>query len=281
MLRRYEIPLRLIPDVGFHGGPTRAELDLDTLVAHVGARGHVLPDSVRLHTVDGRPLAADYLPGWGGAPPVLVVDMPPGLARPLRLEVAVAPSPLEGGEGVEVRPGRGELAIRIDRRPFATYRFDTDRPELPRPYFHPIVGPSGVPITQDGEYPGRREGHFHHTGLFIAHQNFTDGNNWQIGPNFSRMRHRDFPNLQSGRRLGRFVERLDWLDRAGSAIACEELRIVYVYARPPTSRYLDFEIALRTLQRPITFNATPYQLLAIRVPDEMVPRGEEIGRAHV
>lgn len=152
---------------------------------------------------------------------------------------------------------------------FAEYRYNTADPDLPRPYFHPIYGPTGIPITQDGEVPGTREKHFHHTGLVLAHQNFTDGNNWQIGPQFSRMRHLAFDVMESGPVLGRFVQRLEWPNVAGDRVVFRETRTVTFLAREIERRYLDVDSTITCGDQPATWNATPYHLLALRVPDAM------------
>ncbi len=97
------------------------------------------------------------------------------------------------GPRVVVSQSRENVEVWVEGERFAHYRYNTADPELPRPYFHPIAGPCGVPVSQDGEFPGTRKGHIWHTGLVIAHQKFTDGNNWQTGsPQFSRMRHQGF-----------------------------------------------------------------------------------------
>ncbi|MBI3911676.1 MAG: PmoA family protein [Armatimonadetes bacterium] len=275
MARVYEVPLRLTPPVGFAGGPVRVEMDLPLLIRHLGEERAPDSRSVRLCALEGGDLDAAYLSPAGGAPGLLVAELPAGGARPLRLQVAaggIAPS--REDEAVSLKAGQHDLIITLDGQPFATYRYNTRQPDLPRPYFHPIIGPTGLSITQDGEFPGTRTGHFHHTGLVIAHQNFTDGNNWQIGPQFSRINHVDFRTLQSGRRAGRFVERLDWLNKAGDALLLREHRSVLVYIRPLPSRYVDVDILLTAAENPVTLNATPYHLLAIRVPDAMVPKAD-------
>jgi hypothetical protein len=167
--------------------------------------------------------------------------------------------------------GPDAVVIVIDGRPWATYRYNTASAELPRPYFHPIAGPTGPPITQDGEFPGTNRGHIWHTGLILAHQNFTDGNNWQTGsPKFSRMRHLAFDLMQSGPVLGRFTERLDWLNVQGDRVVFHERRTVTVLARETGRRCLDVDTTITCGERPAVWNATPYHLLAIRLPDAML-----------
>jgi hypothetical protein len=180
-------------------------------------------------------------------------------------------------KGVALREGQQALEIGVEGKPFVTYRFNTKDPELPRPYFHPLVGPTGQTITQLGEVPGKREKHFHHTALWIAHQNFAARgekpcDNWQIGrPNSSRIEHLRFDSIQSGPLAGRFIEHLRWLNVKGDRALLEETRMVTIPRMPVERRIIDVEIRLRALDVPVTLLRTPYHLLAVRVLDAMLP----------
>jgi hypothetical protein len=169
------------------------------------------------------------------------------------------------------------LRVSVDGKPFFTYRYGAADPELPRPVIHPLHGPTGAVITQMGEVPGKKEKHFHHTALWLAHQNFTGGNNWQIDADpakrptrYSRILHREFVKVEGGD-PARIVERLSWDSADGKALLVEETRTITVPRRPPERRVIDFDLVLRAKDRPVTLNATPYHLLAVRALDSMVP----------
>jgi hypothetical protein len=180
-------------------------------------------------------------------------------------------------KGVALRETPQAVEISGEGKPFVTYRYNTKDPELPRPYFHPLIGPTGQTITQLGEVAGKREKHFHHTALWIAHQNFTAKgenpcDNWQIGrPNSSRIEHVRFDSVQSGPLAGRFIERLRWLNVKGDRSLLEETRTVTIPRMPPERRLIDVDIRLRALEAPVTLNRTPYHILAVRVLDAMLP----------
>jgi hypothetical protein len=179
----------------------------------------------------------------------------------------------------EVRIGRTRDALEIttNGKPFVTYRYNTKDPQVPRPYFHPLVGPTGEVITQMGEVPGKRVAHFHHTALWIAHQNFGARgqpacDNWQIGrPNSSRIEHIRFDTVESGPMAARFSERLHWLNTKGDQVLVEETRTVTIPHRPPAGRVLDLDIRLRSRAVAVTFQRTPYHLLAVRVLNALLP----------
>jgi hypothetical protein len=191
--------------------------------------------------------------------------------------LALAAQAENAADEVTIKGTPDALDVSISNKPFFTYRYNTKDPELPRPIFHPVLGPSGKPITQLGEVPNKRVAHFHHTGLWIAHQNWTakgqpNCDNWQMNKNCTRIEHVKFEKIESGPLAARFIEKLRWLNVKGDAALLEETRTVTVLKRPAASRVLDIDIALKCGETPVTFNRTPYHLLAVRVLDAMLPK---------
>jgi len=248
------------------------EADLSLLAAHAGSDQPLPPGGLVAHLPEGRTLPAQW--HGGSAAPRVSVLLPADLAAApgVRLTlVAAAADVVPQTPRVIFSQGAHQVEIQVDGKPFTTYRYDTRDPELPRPYFHPLLGPAGASLTQDGEFPGTGKGHIWHTGLVIAHQNFTDGNNWQTGsPKFSRMRHVAFDVMESGPLLGRFIERLEWLNVAGDRTVFHETRTITIPCRTNRRRFLDLDTTITCGSQPAVWNATPYHLLAIRVPDAML-----------
>jgi hypothetical protein len=263
-----ELDLRQVPPVETL---VSLEADLPLLAAHAGSDLPLTLSGLTAQMPDGRKLGAQYLAGT--AAPRIAVLLPADVAAAggVRLNVIAAADAAPQPVRVLFSQGAHQVEIQLNGSPFATYRYDTRDPELPRPYFHPLLGPAGVPITQDGEFPGTNKGHLWHTGLVIAHQNFTDGNTWQTGsPKFSRMRHVAFDVMESGPLLGRFIQRLEWLNVAGDRSVFHEIRTVTVPSRTGQRRFLNVDTTLTCGDQPAVWNATPYHLLAIRVPDAML-----------
>jgi len=264
-----ELDLRALPAVG---AEVELDVDLRLLAEHAGVAAPLDLARVAALLPDGRRLAVQARTGEAAG---VALGLPADVAARdtasvtlILAEETTRRLPQPPGVIFSQTPDRVEITLA--GAPFATYRYNTTDPELPRPYFHPIVGPTGVAITQDGEKPGTKEAHFHHTGLVLAHQNFTGGNNWQIGPTFSRMRHLAFDAMQSGPLQGRFIQRLEWPSAAGDRVVFRETRAVSVPAREASRRCLDVDTTITCGDQPATWNATPYHLLAIRVPDAMV-----------
>ncbi|MBL8794501.1 MAG: PmoA family protein [Planctomycetia bacterium] len=183
----------------------------------------------------------------------------------------------QDADGVHIKETENTLEVTIANKPFFTYQYNTKDPELRRPIFHPVHGPSGKSITQLGEVPGKKVAHFHHTALWIAHQNWTamgHGNldNWQMNKNCTKIEHVKFDKIESGPLAARFIEQLSWLDGKGEKVLLAETRTVTVPKREAASRVIDIDLSLKAQDLPVTLNKTPYHLLACRVLDAMLPK---------
>ncbi len=264
-----DLDLRALPGVA---AQVTVEVDLGAVLAHTlaGAASGDLP-AVTARLEDRRVLPAQL---HRGPLPAVSIALPADVAAREGVRVLLAVEERAARPRVVLSQGAQNVELWLEGERFALYRYNTADPDLPRPYFHPVQGATGQPITQDGEIPGTRQAHFHHTGLVLAHQNFTDGNNWQIGPNFSRMRHLAFDVMESGPLQGRFVQRLEWPSATGDRVVFRETRTVTLPYRERGRRVLDVDTTVTCGERPAVWNATPYHLLAIRVPDAMtVARG--------
>jgi hypothetical protein len=184
-------------------------------------------------------------------------------------DIALAQNEAESRkEPVTVRPSGTVLDLEIGGKPFAVYNFDTDHAGNYRPYFYPVMGPNGRPITQQGEFPGSLRGHYWHRSLFVAHQQVNGISFWEERKaDCGRMVHLAFSEITSGQR-GRFVERLAWRDLEGEDLVLET-RTVEIPASPSEVRLLDIAIDLHAARNDVELAATPYNLLACRVIDAM------------
>jgi hypothetical protein len=273
----YRVPLHLdqpSPD----GFLVLARLDLPLLLEHGGAPAEL--GSLQARSSAGQPLTVQWLPD--AAPSALprhrlgtlLISAPPFGQRDLELLVQADPAApaAAAAEAVQIKETADALEIQVEGKPFLTYHHNTKDPEVPRPYFHPVMGPTGKTITQMGEIPGQKKAHHWHTALWISHQKFTQGNNWQIGPQFSRMEHVKFDLVQGGPAAGRFIEELRWLNVKGDRTLLKETRTVTIPRRVPDSRVLDVEVTLAGQDVPVVLEKTPYQLIAVRVLDAMLPK---------
>jgi hypothetical protein len=175
-----------------------------------------------------------------------------GARRVYRLESG--PADLDG---VSLTEKDDAFQIAVRGQPFTTYHFG---PALVRPFFFPLIGPSGVGMTRS--FPmvegltGESTDHPHHRSLYVAFGEVNGVDVWAESPhqNTGRIAHVGWASASSGPAAVELNERLRWLDGAGTPLL-EELRRVVVYATRNV-RLLDLEIDLRPARAAVLFGDT-------------------------
>jgi hypothetical protein len=174
----------------------------------------------------------------------------------------------EASRPVQLRDQRTVLDIAVDGKAFATYNYNSSVAGLYRPFFHPIMGPNDRPITQNGEFPGTLRGHYWHRGLFVAHQKVNGISFWEEREaDCGRIVHLGFDKLESGF-SAECIEQLAWRDLKGRDILHETRKMVFP-ANNQSARFMRLIFRLRAVHDDVTFDKTPYNLLACRVINSM------------
>jgi hypothetical protein len=271
----YRIPLRVQ-----QGTVTWIEdIDLPLLLRHSDAAAALPKFCLTARDHAGQSLPAQWVPSSlpsaisGQCRGLLLIEP----AASDQVELLVHADADKAAEEVKIKDTAEVLEVAVSDKPFFTYRYNTKDPELRRPIFHPLIGPSGKTITQMGEVADKKVAHFHHTALWIAHQNWTakglpNCDNWQMNKNCTKIEHVKFEAMESGALAARFIEKLNWLDTKGEKTLLAETRTVTIPKRPAESRIIDIDLTLKAQDLPVTLNKTPYHLLACRVLDAMLPK---------
>jgi hypothetical protein len=172
--------------------------------------------------------------------------------------------------GVFLTEVEGRLLIEIDGEPFTAYHFGSD---VTRPFFHPLVGPTGVSVVRD--YPmvtdvtGETSDHPHHRGMWTAHGDVNGHDNWLEGSGKASIRHSGFPRLVSGPVYGSFDASAEWIDRWGS-VALTDTRRVTVFNLGPDERLVEYAIRVSASYGQVTFGDTKEAgIISIRVASSM------------
>ena len=182
----------------------------------------------------------------------------------------------EGGGGVEITDsGEGSLDVSVGGEPFTSYRHG---PEWFRPYFHPVLGPHGLPVTRGfpmvADVPGETSDHPHHKGIWSAYGEAGHVDNWAEAETSGRTLHRGFETVESGPVFGRFVALGDWVDHDGGPAVLAERRTVTVYATAP-HRLVDYELALTATGSDALFGDTKEGgFISLRVATSMDAKTE-------
>lgn len=157
--------------------------------------------------------------------------------------------------------------VTIAGAPFTSYHFGEDEV---RPFFFPLLGPSGVKMTRGfpmrKDVPDESTDHPHHRSLYVAFGEVNGVDVWAEPPhpNTGRIVHRGWESMVDGPAATDLHERLQWVDGSGNALL-EERRHVTIYGTT-TARLLDLEILLTPSRFAVLFGDTKEGgPLAIRV----------------
>ncbi len=177
---------------------------------------------------------------------------------------------------VQITPGNSVVDVTQDGKPFLVYNFASDHAGLFKPFFHPVMGPNGWPITQNGEFPGTIRGHYWHHALFIGHQKLSHRTDtgakttsfWEERAEGSgRIIHEKFEPVANGDAPS-LTQRLVWRSGEGREVL-RETRIITVPKAPADKRIIDIELRFKAARDAIRLEQTPYNLLACRVINAM------------
>ena len=171
----------------------------------------------------------------------------------------------------------GQLSVHIGGGHFTTYYFGSD---VVRPYFYPLVGPTGVSVTrgypmepapEGTENVGRRHpyDHPHHKSFWFAHGDVNGADNWSEGAGHATQRHAGFSRLVSGPVFGSFDETVEWLDRDANPVMVETRRVTF-FNVGPEERLFDCSLRFNASAGTVTFGDTKEGgLIAVRVASSM------------
>ncbi len=183
-------------------------------------------------------------------------------------------------DGVQVhKPAPGKLEVSIGGVPFTTYNFGEN---VVRPCLYPVLADEGIGVTRNWPMvegiEGETNDHIHHKGMYTAHGEVNDVDNWSEGRGHGYQVHREFAKVYGGPIAGGFTERLDWTDAQRTPNMTETRRLVF-YATPRQARLFDYEVTLHASQGEVTLGDTKEGgLLSVRVASSMDARDGAGGR---
>lgn len=183
-----------------------------------------------------------------------------------RLESGSVPA-----DGVKVeRAGSHRTEIRLGDQLFTAYEHD---PAVARPYFYPLIGPTGQSVTR--HYPmkedvtGETKDHRHHRSMWSAYGELNDADNWSEGKDHARQTPQGEPIRVSGPVFGRITARNQWVTHDGKP-QLNEQRMLTVYNVGPERRLFDYEITFTATGGDVLFGDTKEGgILSFRVATSM------------
>ena len=180
--------------------------------------------------------------------------------------------------GVHVTEHDDKVTVNINGKLFTEYRFK----DAQRPYFYPVIGPTGVPINRHWpmkDAPDEAHDHPHHKSLWFTHGDVNGADFWADGSSKGRIVHEKFLQVSSGPTVGVLSARNKWV-KADGTVVCTDTRTHRFYARPDGTRMMDFELTIHASHGKLTFGDTKEGSMAIRLTPTMRLRGD-VGQGHI
>ena len=156
-----------------------------------------------------------------------------------------------------------QLSFEYQGRELTRYHF---APDQERPFWFPITGPSGRPVTRMG-HPQDVRGHSHHTSIWISHRQVNDVNFWEDGTG-ARIVHLFNEKITDGDRRASLVARHVWIAPGGTKLL-DDLRTIEVEVLPNQEWLLRLELQLTPAGGAVTLGKTPFGLIGVRVAKTM------------
>ncbi len=196
-------------------------------------------------------------------------------------EVSPTSYPLKAMEAKKIDDHSVE--IKKNGKKFSVFHYPTEEEITEesgiRPYFMPLMGPYGDPVTR--EYPLKKpksgsNDHVHHRSLWAAWGDVNGADNWGEGitgvPQFVD----EVTIIEAGYALTHIQFKARWMDKDGEKGLLNEVRDIFIYNSLGSETLIDWRIHFEANVEDVTFGDTKEAGFAsVRVADSM--RGSQGG----
>ncbi len=202
---------------------------------------------------------------------------PPMLLPLLALAACAAPAaPPQGGPAgtfprTMILPQAGDQwSFQVDGREWLRY---VAGPENPKPFFHPVIGPSGRPVTRI-THPRDPHTHAHHLSLWIGHNDVAGSNFWEHLRSPARIVHDHVTKIEDGDPASITI-RAKWLDGERKLLLLDERtwtltpRFGTIGAHGHGEFTLDLALKLTPAAPTLTLGKSNFGMVAVRVAKTM------------
>jgi len=133
---------------------------------------------------------------------------------------------------------------------------------LPRPFFHPVIGPAGANLVRMG-HPGAPN-HDHHVGIWFAHSMIEEFNFWANGTG-TQIRQRQWLDYVDGDDFAAMAVLLDFYDGHEEQPIVNQETIVSVKPLLGGESLIEFHLRINSMREQVTLNKTNFGIVAVRV----------------
>jgi len=135
-------------------------------------------------------------------------------------------------------------------------------PRFSRPFFFPLVGPSGRSLTRMG-HPAAPD-HDHHRSLWWGHQNVGGVNFWEERGGSQQVRQEAWIHYQDGRDEAGIVVRIGWFDAHKVRLMQQEMIAVY-RPLPAAEGWLELQTTFTSPLEKLALGRTNFGFIGVRV----------------
>lgn len=135
-------------------------------------------------------------------------------------------------------------------------------PSYPRPFFYPLLGPSGSSLTRLG-HPGAPD-HDHHRSIWFAHHQVQGVDFWS-DRTAARIRQKTWLCYQDGDNEATMAVLLGWYDGHDPKELLEQELVAGVRPGPEGGTLLELQSTFRPTAESLEFGKTNFGFLAVRV----------------
>lgn len=184
------------------------------------------------------------------------------------LSTMLSGATLRAATGIEFVRTDTTVAVHVDGELLTELRLK----EGPKPYFYPLLGPGGVPMTR--HYPMRSDvtdedkDHPHHRSLWFTHGDVNGIDFWAEGPTRGRIVHQAILRMQGGAESGELWTSNRWQSAEGRPVLSDDTRL-RVW-RSPSGRMFDLDVTLTASEgTDVVFGDTKEGTLGVRLAESM------------
>ena len=186
---------------------------------------------------------------------------------------------VSGRGGVKIDEVDNKLRVTINGKLFTEYNYQ----DVPRPYFYPVIGPTGVPVTRNWPMkdidPNEAQDHVHHKSLWFTHGEINGQDFWGEGSSRSgNIVHDKFLKVSSGPEMGEIISTNKYVAKDGKVV-CTDTRMHKFY-NTSDGEIMDFEITIQASEGKVVLGDTKEGSMAIRLAATMREKGK-VGKGHI
>jgi len=135
-------------------------------------------------------------------------------------------------------------------------------PDAPRPFFFPLVGPSGASLVRMG-HPGAPN-HDHHRGIWFAHHSVAGEDFWSDTGD-ARIRQLQWYCYEDGDQEARFAVQLGWFGNGTSTRLVEQEFVAAMRPLEQGETLLELQSTFYPRSEQLEFGKTNFGMLGVRV----------------